>query len=73
MSGLSLCLCGESVQPDDTGSIRCQRTGCETVWVSNCCEFAGSRLNRVSIIFSVLGIRTQDQDAGLVMPAMPAH
>jgi hypothetical protein len=35
MSGLSLCLCGVSVQPDSVGSIRCQRTGCETVWVSN--------------------------------------
>ena len=35
MSGLSLCLCGVSVQPDDVGSIRCQRTGCETVWVSD--------------------------------------
>ena len=39
MSGLSLCLCGESVQPSDVGSIRCQRTGCETTWVSNGVDF----------------------------------
>lgn len=36
MSGLSLCLCGERVKPGDIESIKCQRTGCETVWVSNC-------------------------------------
>lgn len=35
MSNLSLCLCGISVQSDSVGSIRCQRAGCETVWVSN--------------------------------------
>lgn len=34
MSDLSLCLCGDSARPDDAGSIRCQRAGCETVWVS---------------------------------------
>ena len=45
MSGLSLCLCGESAQPDDVGSIQCERTGCETVWVSSCSCFASSRLN----------------------------
>ena len=45
MTGLSLCLCGESVQPGDVGSIRCQRAGCETIWVSNCVDFATSRLN----------------------------
>jgi len=35
MSSLSLCLCGVSVQPDTAGSIRCQRAGCETIWVSD--------------------------------------
>ena len=34
MSDLSLCLCGDSARPDDTGSIRCQRARCETIWVS---------------------------------------
>ena len=33
--GLSLCLCGESVQSGDVGSIRCQSAGCETIWVSD--------------------------------------
>lgn len=37
MSGLSLCLCGEAAVPGDARSIRCQRAGCETVWVSNPC------------------------------------
>jgi hypothetical protein len=35
ISGLSQCLCGESVLLGDVGSIQCQRAGCETVWVSN--------------------------------------
>jgi hypothetical protein len=35
MSGLSLCLCGDTAKPNDMGSIRCQKAGCETVWVSS--------------------------------------
>ena len=35
MSSLSLCLCGVNMQPDTAGSIRCQRAGCETIWVSD--------------------------------------
>ena len=66
MSGLSLCLCGESVKPSEIGSIQCQRAGCETIWVSKCVDFASPRLNLLSIIFGVLGMRIQDQDIGLV-------
>jgi hypothetical protein len=66
MSGLSLCLCGESVQPGEIGSIQCQRAGCETIWVSKYVDFACPRLNLLSIIFGVLGMRIQDQDIGLV-------
>ena len=69
MSGLSLCLCRESVQPCNVASIRCQRTGCETIWVSPCVAFAGPRPNCLSIIFGVSGMRTQDQDTGLVRHA----
>ena len=68
ISGLSRCLCGESVKPDDGDSIKCRRAGCETVWVSNCVDFASSRLNQInklSIIFVVLAMRVQDQDIGL--------
>ena len=39
MSDLSLCLCGDSTRPDDAGSIRCQRAGCETVWVSHTSQY----------------------------------
>ena len=42
MSGLSLCLCRESVQPGGMGLIQCQRAGCETIWVSNHVDFASS-------------------------------
>jgi hypothetical protein len=35
MSGLSQCLCRESVLLGNVGSIQCQRAGCEMVWVSN--------------------------------------
>ena len=71
MSDLSLCLCGESAHPGDAtdvslSSIRCQRTGCETIWVSNFVDFVSSRLNRLSFIFGVLGMRTLDQDIGFV-------
>ena len=61
MSGLSQCLCGESVQPHDVGSIQCQRAGCETIWVSYCIDLAisGLNLNQLSITFSVLALRTQ--------------
>jgi len=70
MSGLSLCLCGESVHPGDVGSIRCQRTGCETTWVSTCVNCTGSRLNQqLSIIFAALGMRIQGLDIGLVRRA----
>jgi hypothetical protein len=67
MSGLSQCLCGERVEPDDVGSIRCQRTGCETIWVSDCVDFVGSRLtlNRLSIILGALAMRMQARDIGL--------
>ena len=35
LSSLSQYLCGESAVPGDTGSIQCQKAGCETLWVSN--------------------------------------
>jgi len=60
ISGLSLCLCGVSVPPDEEGSVQCQKAGCEMIWVSDCVDFAHSRLNQVSIIFGVLGMRTKD-------------
>ena len=69
MSGLSLCLCGESAQLDDVGSIQCERTGCETVWVSSCSYFVSSRLNRLSITSGVLGMRMQLQNTGLASHA----
>ena len=69
MSGLSLCLCGESARPNDVGSIQCQGNGCETDWVSNCVKFASSGLKRLSTISGVLGMRIKDQDAGLVWHA----
>jgi hypothetical protein len=67
MTGLSLCLCGERAQSGDTGSIKCQRAGCETVWVSGPSLLAleGSRLNDIlSIILNVSTMRTHDQEIG---------
>jgi hypothetical protein len=69
MSSLSLCLCGESVRPGETSSIQCQRAGCETIWVSNCVDFASSGLNLLSIIFSVLDMRMWVQGIGLARHA----
>ena len=70
MSGLSLCLCGESARPDDAESIRCQRAGCETVWVS--LTFNTFRIltdnGTHSTTFDVLDTRTHDQGHGRVRP-----
>jgi hypothetical protein len=72
MSSLSLCLCSDSTRPDDTGSIRCQRARCKTVWVS----LATSNIFRIltddatySTTFNALGTRTLDQGHGHARPA----
>jgi len=57
MSDLSLCLCGENIQPDDVASVQCQRTRCKMIWVSTCVDFASSRLNQLSITLGVLDLR----------------
>lgn len=72
MSGLSLCLCGECVQPGDIDSIRCHRTGCEMIWVSHCVDFVtfvGFTLSQHSIIIGALGMGTQDLKIGFVRHA----
>ena len=72
MSGLSLCLCSDSARPDDAGSIRCQRAGCETVWVSftsNSFRILKDSNGTHSTTFNALGTRTYDQDHGLARPA----
>jgi len=66
MSDLSLCLCGQSVHPGDVGLIKCNRAGCETVWVSNSVDFSSPRLNKCSTISSALGMRTREQGNGVV-------
>ena len=66
MSGLSQCLCGETVGPGDAGSIQCQRAGCETIWVSKFDAFASSKLKRLSIIFGVLCMTMRDHNIGPV-------
>ena len=73
MSGLSLCLCGDSAQPDGVGSIRCHKAGCETVWVSKCLDFVSSRLNlnRLSTIFSALTMRIYGLRIGHARHAHP--
>ena len=69
MSGLSQCLCSDNAKKDNAGSIQCKRVGCKTVWVSDCGDFASSRLNRASFIFDVLGIRMQVPKIGLARHA----
>jgi hypothetical protein len=70
MSGLSLCLCGDSARLDDAGSIRCQRAGCETVWVSFTSDPFRILIDNdtCSTTFNASGTRTHDQDHGLVRP-----
>jgi hypothetical protein len=71
MSGLSQCLCGDSARPDDAGSIRCQRTGCETVWVSLAAYSFRIWIDNGthSTTFNALGTRTHGQSLGLARPA----
>ena len=70
MSDLSLCLCGGSVHPGDVGSIKCNRAGCEMVWVSNSVDFESPRLNKFSTISGALGMRRREQDNGFVRYAL---
>ena len=70
MSDLSLCLCGENIQPDDVASVQCQRTRCKMIWVSTCVDFASSRLNQLSITLGVLDLRMMnDLDIGFARHA----
>jgi hypothetical protein len=73
MSGLSLCLCGESALPGDARSIQCQRAGCETVWVSNpgLLPLGSSRLNLLwySTTLNALGTTMCNLEVGPVRSA----
>ena len=70
MSGLSLCLCGESARRDDAESIRCQHAGCETVWVSLTSNTFRTLTDNGthSTTFDVLDTRTHDQGHGRARP-----
>jgi hypothetical protein len=75
MSRLSQCLCGDTVKPNEEGSIQCQKVGCKTVWVSShfhnwpvlCFDLLANSVH--SIISSVfnLGTTIHVHETGSVM------